>query len=277
MKNSGSSWSRRCRMLSWKIDKNVIAELFYEGQNIINPWGFETADSSAFFSLEKGVGWRAKKIAESYVFDERHFEARVTALMKEGKWALSIDDTLSDNVIIRKVEAITLKDSVFMDFVMRFRFKKEFIEYAEIADRRYYHHNTNVYYQYPVNRVYLQGKGFGIEISVLDQIVPEKMEPVMYVRDHKDEWVVHVRMVPKSWDKEVIKICTAWAGTRPLPQFISRTLLAVKSIKEALWYRGERAPFKSRIVRRLLNPAAFGMVRIPKGSKLMWHVKMEIV
>lgn len=263
-------------MLSWTIDKNVIAELNYDGNNIINPWGFETADSSAFFSLEKGVGWRAKKLIEEYNCDDKTYQANVITQMEEGKWALNIDDRIYDNIIIRKVEAITLKDSIFMDFVMRFRFKKEFVEYVDIADKRYYHHDTNVYYQYPVNKVFLKGKGFGIEISILDKIVPAKMEPVIYVRDNRDEWVVHVRMIPREWDKEVIKICTAWAGTRPLPQFISRPLLSINSIKDALWYRGERNPFKSRIVRKLLNPAAFGMVSVPKDSKLMWHVKMEL-
>lgn len=264
-------------MLKWKIDKNVIAELYYDGQNIINPWGFETADSSAFFSLEKGVGWRGNKLLEEYSFDESNYKAHVMTQMKEGKWELFIEDNIIENTITRKVEAVTLEDSVFMDFVMRFRFKKEFIEYAEIADQRFYHKNTNVYYQYPVDKVFLKGKGFDINISIIDKIVPEKMEPVMYVRDNKNEWVVHVRMVPKKWDKEVIKICTAWAGTRSLPQFISKPLLSIKAIKEALWYRGERSPYKCRIFRRFINPCAFGMVKVKENSKLMWHVKMEIV
>ena len=264
-------------MLKWRINKNVISELYYKGQNIINPWGFETADSSAFFSLEKGVGWRYKKLEETYNFDDFSFKANLITQMQEGKWQLSIDDNIEENTIIRKVEAITLEECFFMDFVMRFRFKKEFIEYAQISDKTYYHNDTNIYYQYPVDRVFLKGKGFDINISIVDKIVPEKMEPVMYVRDNKDEWVVHVRMVPKSWDKEVIKICTAWAGTRSLPQFISKPLLSIKTIKEALWYRGERSPYKCRIFRRFINPCAFGMVKVKESSKLMWHVKMEII
>lgn len=264
-------------MLKWKIDKNVISELYYKEQNIINPWGFETADSSAFFSLEKDVGWRYEKLEENYSFDDVSFNANVTTQMQEGKWKLSIDDNIEENTIIRKVEATTLKDCFFMDFVMRFRFKKEFIEYAQIADKKYYHNDTNVYYQYPADKIFLKGKGFDINISVIDKIVPEKMEPVMYVRDNKGEWVVHVRMVPKSWDKEVIKICTAWAGTRSLPQIISKPLLSIKAIKDALWYRGERSPYKCKIFRRFINPCAFGMVDIKENSKLMWHVKMGIV
>ena len=263
-------------MLNWKIDKNVISELYYKEQNIINPWGFETADSSAFYSLEDGLGYRYKVEEETYSHDDTTYKAKLITKMQEGKWKLRIDDNIKENTIMRKVEANTLEDSVFMDFVMRFRFKKEFIEYAKIADKKYYHSDTNVYYQYPVDKVFLKGKGFDINISIIDKIVPEKMEPVIYVRDNKDEWVVHVRMVPKKWDKEVIKICTAWAGTRSLPQVISKPLLSIKAIKDALWYRGERSPYKCRIFRRFINPCAFGMVKVKESSKLMWHVKMEI-
>lgn len=264
--------------LSWTIDKNVISDLFYEGQNIINPWGFETADSSAFFSLEKGVGWRYKVLSESYSHDNTVNQANVITQMREGLWELNLRDKVEGKSLLRFAEATVLEDSFFMDFVMRFRFKKEAIDYAQIASRKYYHRNTNVYYEYPVDEVYLQAKGYGVKISVVDSVVPSNMTPVIYVRDnYNDEWVVHVRMIPKSWDKEVIKICTSWAGTRPLPQCISRPLLSVGKIKDFLWRRGEREPYKNWLFRRFINPSAFGMVAVKRGSKLMWNVKLEIV
>ena len=264
-------------MLKWAVDKNVISELYYKGKNIINPWGFETADSSAFFSLEKGVGWRNQKLSEKYHFSDKIYNAKITTKMKEGLWELAVDDYIQNETIIRKVEAVTLLESVFMDFVMRFRFKKEFIKHVDIAGHRYCHNNTNVYHQYPVDYVFLKGNAFDVRISVVDLIVPSKMEPVIYARDHQDEWVVHVRMIPREWDKEVIKLCTAWAATKPLPQWISKPLLGIPRIKEALWYRGEQRPFKSWFMRRMLNPNAFGMVCLPKGERLMWNVKMEII
>jgi len=264
-------------MLKWKINNNVISELYYNNQNIIKPWGFETADSSAFFSLEKNVGWRYKKLEEDYHFTDSKYEATVLTQMKEGKWELSIDEYILNETIIRKVEAKTLEDSFFMDFVMRYRFKKNIVEYAKIADKTIYHNDTNVYYQYPVDNILLKCKGFDIKLNILDKIVPENMEPVMYVRDNYDEWVVHVRMVPRKWDKEVIKICTSWAVTRPIPQFLSNFLLSFKKIKYELWYRGERKPFKNWLVRKFLNPAAFGMVKVKENTTLKWKVKMEII
>lgn len=264
-------------MLSWKIDKNVITELYYKGQNIINPWGFETADSSAFFSLEEGIGHRYHVVNEQYNFDDMNYQATVNCCMKEGHWALNINDSIVNGQSIeRSVEAITLEDSIFMDFVMRFRFKKDEIQYALIDNKKIYHHNTNVYYQFPVRKVFLKGHTFDINIIILDCIVPDKMEPVMYVRDHGDEWVVHARMIPKEWDKEVIKICTNWAETRPLPQLLTNMLLKSDILRNSMWYRGERDPYKNKIFRRLVNPMAFGMVRVPKGQKLMWKVKFEI-
>lgn len=264
-------------MLKWKIEKNVISKLYVNSKNIIYPWGFETADSSAFYSLEDGFGYRYKIITQDIEFSDKHYKAKIVTKMKEGKWELNIDDRISNNKTIeRKVEAITLEDSFFMDFVMRFRFKKEFIEYVKVADKVYYHNNTNVYYQYPVDKIFLKGKEFDIDLTVEDSIVPDKMQPVIYVRDNLDEWIVHIRMIPKEWDKEVIKICTRWAGTRPLPQKLSNILLKWKWLREQLWYRGERNPYKCRLFRRFINPCAFGMVKIEKDSKLMWKAILKI-
>jgi hypothetical protein len=263
--------------ISWEIDKNVISRLMVDNVNIIHPWGFETADSSAFFSLEEGIGWRYKILEETYSSDDKRYEANIITKMKEGKWQLSIKDEIKDaNQVIRMVEAECLEDTIFMDFVMRFRFKKEPIEYALISGQKIVHKDTNVYYQHPVNNVFLKGKEFDVNVDIIDSSVPSKMKPVMYVRDNKGEWVVHVRMLPEAFDKEVIKICTRWAATRPLPQIISKQLLKLTSLKEFLWYRGEFSPNNNTLLLKAFNPSAFPMVRVKKGTKLMWKVKVEI-
>jgi hypothetical protein len=261
----------------WEIENGVISKLFVQGENIINPWGFETADSSAFFSLEEGVGWRYQLLEKQINYDNKKFIANLEIKMKEGRWKLFIRDEIeNENLLIRYVEAECLEDTVFMDFVMRFRFKKSFIDYALISNKKIYHNNTNIYYQYPVDNVLLKGSKFDVKINIVDSLVPLKMKPVMYVRDNHGEWVVHVRMIPKKADKEVIKICTKWASTRPLPQLLSNMLLKSPKLKKFLWYRGEFAPFNSNILLKLFNPSAFPMVKIEKGSKLMWKVKVEI-
>ena len=235
-------------MLRWKIERNVISELYYGNDNIILPWGVETADSSAFFSLEKGVGWRHKRVEETYRWDDMVYRANVTTKMKEGLWRLEVNDSIDEGGCLeRRCEIECLEDSIFMDFVMRFRFRKVFFEYAEIAGNRYSHKNTNVYYQFPVDRVHLKGHSFGVEIRIKDALVPEQMTPCMYVRDHGDEWVVHARMLPTVPCKNVIKLCNRWTGTRPLPQWLSDILLASTKLKAALWYRSELSPYQNKV------------------------------
>lgn len=263
--------------MKWEIDNKVISKLFVQGKNIIEPWGIETADSSAFFSLEDGFGYRYKLLEENYAFDEKKYSAHIVNQMHEGQWQLDISDAIiTGSQITRLAELTTFQDSFFMDFVMRFRFKKEFIKYAQISTDTFYHKNTNIYYQYPVDRVFLKGVDFDIQISVVDSLVPAGMTPTMYIRDSGSEWVVHVRMIPNQFDKKVIKICTAWAGTRPLPQQWSDYLLGFEKLHKALWYRGERFPYRNRLLKKILNPSAFGLVKIEKGNTLMWNVKIEI-
>ncbi|EKN66455.1 hypothetical protein BABA_15137 [Neobacillus bataviensis LMG 21833] len=263
--------------MHWLIKDNIINKLFINDENIINPWGFETADSSAFFSLEEGIGWRYNIVKREINYDNKKFAANIENQMKEGKWKLKIDDKIMDNhSIVRFVEAECLEDTIFMDFVMRFRFKKEFIDYAIIAEKKIKHNNSNIYYQYPVNNVFLKGSKFNVNVDILESKVPSAMKPVMYVRDNNGEWVVHVRMLPLRTDKEVIKICTKWAATRPLPQLISKNLLKFSRLRNFLWYRGEFSPINNNILLKLFNPSAFPMVKVKKGTKLMWKVRVEI-
>lgn len=264
-------------MLEWMIVNNVISKLFYKNKNIIKPWGIETADSSSFFSLEKGVGWRNFKMLEEYNYNEKEYKSHIIAKMHESSWELFIDDKIEMNSIIRRAEMIILEKSFLMDFVIRYRFKKQFIKYTEISGKRYYHNNTNVYYQYSVDKVFLQGEDFGVNIQIIDKVIPKEFEPVIYVRDNNDEWVVHIRLVPINWEKEVIKICTNWAGTRPMPQFLSNFLLSFEPIKKTLWYKGERNPYRNEFFRRYLNLSAFAMAKLDKQNRILLNCRIDFI
>ncbi len=263
-------------MLNWKIKNNVISKLYFHGVNIINPWGFETADSSSFFSLEKNIGWRYRILSEKYKYSSKLYSAYIMVEMKEGLWELFIDDKIIGKQIIRKVRANILEDSMFMDFVIRFRFKKDFIKNAEIANNIFYHKNSNIYHQFQEKKVILTSNIGTIKISLIDSIIPSKMAHYVYVCDTSDEWVVHFRLLPIISDKEVIKICTNWAKTRPIPQSLSRLLLKNNKLKDSLWYRPERVPYRNKLVRRFLNISAYGMVELRKSSELMMAVQMDI-
>jgi len=265
--------------MKWKIKKNVIAKLFHKNINIIEPWGFETADSSAFFSLEEGIGYRYDVIDSQSSGCQNKFSGSQTVKMQEGKWKLNFNDEIIDQSNInRTVKIECLEDSYFMDFVMRFRIKKEFVKYAVINDKKIFHKNSNIYHQYPVDHLYLKGIDgiFNIIIKIKDSIIPDGLSPFMYVRDRGNEWIIHARMLPQVHDKTVIKLCNNWYKTKPIPQFLSKFLLLNSKIKNNLWYRGEFSPFKSKIL-RFINPAAFPMVKLKKGTKLMWDIDFQII
>ena len=109
----------------WKIEDGIIKELIFDNKNIVKPWGFETADSSAFFSLEKNFGYRYKIISNSSYSNSNINEGTLHVKMKEGSWFLDYKDEIINKNIIKRVYKLTcLEDTFFMDFVTRFRFNR---------------------------------------------------------------------------------------------------------------------------------------------------------
>ncbi len=262
--------------MKWEIDKRCISELEWDGVNVIRPWGIETADSSAFFSLEEGVGYRHQVLSHDINYSQSVCKQSLNVKMQEGMWTLDLDDAIhSSNYLSRKASLNCLEESYFMDFVMRFRFKKDFFQKAVIAGKAYEHQKTNKYYQYPVTEAKLIGDRYCMDLHVIDSRCPSSMKPFLYVRDYEDEWVVHARMLPTSWDKEVIKLCNRWAKTRPIPQLLSKVLLRIPGVKNALWYRGERKEFTDPLLKRI-NPLACPLVKLPKGETFFWEVGVTI-
>jgi hypothetical protein len=264
-------------VLTWTVDHGVIDELRTDGRNVILPWGIETADSSGFFSLERTIGYRHTREAEEFRADETCSRGTIVARMPEGRWELRLDDRIEGDRTVRRSAVLTsLEDTVLMDFVMRFRFRKECFASAEIAGRRLQHRASDVYHQYPVRAARLNGGDLSVHVEIEGARHPDAFEPQLYVRDHANEWVVHARMIPRKVHKEVIKICNGWAGTRALPAWASRATLALPGARSLLWYRNERKPYP-RVVRRLFNPNAFPMALLCKGESLAWTVRMDVI
>lgn len=263
-------------MLTWSVERGVIRELRMQAQNLILPWGIETADSLGFFSLEHGIGYRHERVSEECSASEASSKATTVVRMPEGLWQLHLDDRIESSSCLSRSATLTgLEDTILMDFVMRFRFRRELFHSAEIAGRTIRHCASDVYHQYPVRSARLIGDFCSIRIEVDESLCGNEMAPMLYVRDHADEWVIHARMIPKRFRKEVIKLCNGWAGTRPLPMWASRALLAMPGLRSFLWYRNERKPYP-RLIRRLFNPNAFPMAQLPRGQSLRWNVRMHV-
>jgi hypothetical protein len=264
-------------MLIWKVKENLISELSYkDSENFINPWGVETADSWSFFSLEKEIGYRYKVSNHELLTSNISLKQSMDVEFSSGSFNLVNNDQLGEHYIIRESTLEAKSNVDLMDFVQRYRFKKHFFQIAEINDQKIEHKNTNVYYQYHVKEVILHGKEFSLRISVEDVLSTSQFTPTMYVRDRGDEWIVHVRMMPTSHDLLVIKLCSRWFKTSPLPQWFSKKILKNKKIKDELLYRSEKRPYTSKIMRQIA-PNAFPMVKLKTNEKLYWKSRLEIV
>ena len=261
--------------MRWKIKGDVIQSVILDNEEIIKPWGFETADSSAFFSLEDGFGYRYQVCDSRQEVGPKRLMNIKQVKMAEGKWVLKTLDTLRAGSINRRYEMKLLEESILMDFVVRFRIRKNHVRRALIDGNIIEHVNSNIYHQYPVSEVILEGHKYNFVFKIIEAVVPEGMSPLMYVRDSGDEWVVHARMLPHRTDKRVIKLCNEFFKTRPLPQFVTRLLLKSPKVAEILYYRGERGGFRTKIL-NLLNPNAFDMIRLPMNTKLLWDIDFSI-
>ena len=265
-------------MISWKIESGILTEMYsplFKG-NMIHPWGMETADSDAFFSLDTSVGYRYDILAHAHNADEKVNENLFQVKMKEGQWQLKCQDKITtEDCIERSAELTALDDTVLMDFVLRFRFLKDNFSQAMIDDKIINHENSNRYHQYSVREVKLLGALGSVCISIDEQICTQNFLPQMYVRDRGDEWIIHARMMPVKPHKTVIKLCSRWFRTKALPQFLTNVLLSSGLIRDQLLYRNERNPYTA-LVARFFNPNAFHMGLLKKGEKLKWKVKCQI-
>lgn len=248
--------------------KGYLEKFYFKKENIILPWGVETSDSSGFFTLNE-KGCRQRIIKKNLGVSEKSIKGFLEVELPHSHWKLEISEQFNQNKIKRKNTLLCLEDSEFNDFVSRFRFKKEFIKSVEIAEKKLFHKNSNIYYQFPVKEVLLNLKNKKrISIKINSYKTIHGLVPIMYARDSGDEWVVHARLFPANPDKKQIKILRDWYN-KAIPQGISDVLLSIKPIYNFLWYRGERKGY--------FPIGAYGLVKAKKGDvlELITEVKVE--
>lgn len=262
-------------MLDWKVSNGVISQLHYGNDQLIYPWGVETADSWGFFSLENGIGYRNLVSCEKFQHNSHVSSASLRVEMPEGNWELLTCDKLQKNSIERYVHLKTLSDSWFMDFVMRFRFQKKFFNYAEIAGLKIEHQNSNIYHQFQVNEATLVGNKYRMKLNIIETLYEQSFACYLYVRDYNDEWVVHVRLLPTQNHKMIIKLCNKWTKTKPLPLLISDEILRKNWLRKKLLYRSERNPYQNKVM-RLICPNAFPLVNLKPEQELMIKAECKI-
>ncbi len=254
----------------------ALRELSVDGQNAILPWGVEFADSSAFYSLEDGVGYRYELLEEQATTRGDGRDLLQIVRLREGMVRLELAERLEGPRAFRRTCTLTcLEDTTLMDFVLRYRFLASWFPRGYIAGRALPYAESRVHYQYPVEEASVGNDRFSVRVVAVGATVPARMRAHVYLRDGDGAWTLHLRMLPGSWDREVIKLCSRWFGTRSLPRIVSAPLLAVPLFREALWYRGERRPWRGRLA-RVFSPSAYPMARLGKGETLRWDAVCRI-
>lgn len=231
-------------------------------------WGAETADRSSFFTLT-GRPYGCRIRAEECAKIPDGFVRRVEVEMAEGCWALEVEVTRQGATISVRQTLDCLEDSVFQDFVVRFRFDGDSFEQARIAGRTLAHENRNLWHQYPVQDVWLTGRHGAARIRACSSVTAGKFQQMAYVRDEPGSWIVHMRLIPSGppdlyWIRWANRWFTLSVGDR-----WSRRLLAHRWIKDPLWYLSERRGGRPAL-------QAQGLAVLGRGERIALSAECEI-
>lgn len=255
----------------------VLSDLMIGGKNVIEPWGVEFADSYSFFSLENGVGYRYEVLEKYEVMFDTGRTVIQTVRMREGLVKFEIKEWLEDPVSIRRSLRLTcLEKTNLMDFVLRFRFKQAYFEEGLIDGKAFNYDNSHVYHQYPVDFAEVMNTQYRISVNIIKKLVPPNMKSVMYLKSADGSWVIHARMLPCIWNKEVIKLCSRFFKTQPISQYLSNIFLKSRKLRESLWYRGESNPYRGRVA-QLFSPNAYPIAQMLKGTEILYDIRCRLL
>lgn len=252
-----------------------LSRIVVDGANIIRPWGVEFADADSFFSLEEGVGWRSKVLSLTHTLSPDRHDVRATVELRSGCVELHLAEWPEGGVIRRECRLVCLTDCELFDFVLRFQFSADCLHEAYINGATLQHWPDEVYHQHAVDRAGVGNSFFSAWVEVVGSAAPGCMMPTMYVRGTHGGWVLHARMVPRTWEREVVRLCSSYFGTRPLPESLGRWLLAVPVARRHLWLRGERRPYRNRLA-KIFSPSAYPIVQLREGTALAWSTRFTI-
>lgn len=249
-------------------EDGFLEKLVVNGENIVLPWGVEASDSGGFFSLNEQSN-KTRIVVRKLSLQESGVKGFLKVKLPFSYWQLFIEEKYVKNRILRKNMLVCLEDSQFNDFVSRFRFKKNFIRSVEINGSELVHSDSRIYYQHPVDHVVLNlVSGGKIVIRIKSFKTVKGLVPMMYARDVLDEWVIHARLFPSNPDIEQIRILRSWYD-KAIPQWISNCLLAIKPLRNFLWYKSERDGY--------FPISAYGLVLSKKGDSLGFETEVKFL
>jgi len=233
-------------------------------------WGLETADRRSFFTPTESVLNCVVRNQDSRVVDGGA-QATWSVTMAEGSWSCLAKTENRISEIYRFQELTCDKDSLFQDFIMRFRILKSSFPTAFIGGKLFRHEEKNIWHQFDVTCVELAGAEGRLRLSLNDWAGAGAMKPVMYVRDQPgDSWVVHVRLIPTKEEVLWIRWMTRFGTLLSMPHWLSKLILSIPIARRALLYRAEARGGRPNI-------QAQPLARVSVGGKLSLAVRCEYV
>ncbi len=246
-------------IVDWK--NGLIEKIRHKGI-VGNYWGFETSDRWSFVTLterSRGVNIVRDEIS---INDANSQKRCLEVCCGEGQWELEMGTTILENVATMTATVLTLKDSNFQDFVLRFVFPKESFERGTIAGNTYEHDASEVYWQFPCPEVRLNGKHGSVLVKVSDYNCADRFDLHMYLRALKDVWVVHARFIPKTTGNDPwIRWINRYFYLSLSPR-ASKMVFKIPGIRRALRYRTERKG------KNAIQLQASDIVSLKKGEAL---------
>ena len=253
--------------LKIKFHKGLPSKIFFLDKEIGSFWGIETSDRLSFFTLtEKGQNYNIISDTTSKLSDNSYYR-ELEVKMGEGHWKLLITTKVYQNKFCMKTKLIALTNSIFQDFVHRYRFNQEAFNYGIINNNKILFTGSNIWYQYNIRSASLYNQSFISSIKTVDFTTNNYFTPEMYVRDEPSGyWIVHSRFIPKSPDLFWIKWDTRFGRIINIKGQLAKLFLSNKHIKKALWYRAEKVGGRPNII-------ALGLTKMKKGDEVELHTE----
>ena len=179
---------------------------------------------------------------------------------------VSIEETFIPNG--REIKIRILNETLLMDAVQRFVFKKNDVSKVYVGNRLFLHKNENYYHQLPADIVRFEfNNGTSISFLPYFHCVEQKFSPLVYVRDEKGMWIFHIRLLATKPDSLTFKGCHRLYN-KPFPKIIQSIAHFLKINKATLYIReklSQRIPFQTN-----------GAVKVQSNTNLAIGVKWII-
>jgi len=233
------------------------------GQKIL--CGIEVGSLESFFSFEDKTLGKVRMFDDELRVGDKYWRYRAEFQLPGAHLCVSENCRVRSRGGVRALSLAAIDDSVVMDCVIRFIIAKTDVACAFIGKRQIPHRAENRYHQFPLETVRLEMNGGSSLVFLAEAAaIPMGMIPVVYLRDERDAWVLHFRVLATAPELFAIKGCHRFYD-RPFPKFLQRLATGSFVVRKKLLYVRER-------VSRLIPFQVNGATRLKAGEAIRLRV-----